>query len=69
MWQRLRYQLPVRITSLPASKLMALFVVLVVPGGLMLPLCYAAYAAVVHTASRKPPARDVGITAGRLHDK
>jgi len=48
---------------------MALFVVLVVPGGLMLPLCYAAYAAVVHTASRKPPARDVGITAGRLHDK
>jgi hypothetical protein len=45
MWQRLRQQLPTRITGGTSGKVMAALVILVVPGGLMLPLCYAAYAA------------------------
>jgi hypothetical protein len=32
---------------------MTALVILVVPGGLMLPLCYAAYAAVANSAARK----------------
>ena len=69
MWQRLRYQLPVRFTTSPASKLVALFVVLVVPGGLMIPLCYAAYAAVVHTTSGRLPARDDAGLASQAREK
>jgi hypothetical protein len=66
MWRHLRHPLPVRITNSPASKLMALVVVLIVPGGLMLPLCYAAYAAVVHSATRRALGRSDGGQPGQL---
>ena len=34
------------ITSVPPSKLIAIFLVVVVPGGFLVPVCYAAYAAI-----------------------
>lgn len=45
MWQRLRQQLPARMARGTSGKLMTALVILIVPGGLVLPLCYAAYAA------------------------
>ena len=53
MWQRLRHQFPARIAGVDSGKLAAALVILIVPGGLMLPLCYAAYAAVANSAARK----------------
>jgi hypothetical protein len=55
-WQRLRNRYSASISSTTAGKLVAAFVILVVPGGLMLPLCYAAYAALTQSAARKPDA-------------
>jgi hypothetical protein len=58
VWQRLRQQFPARIPEMTSGKLMAALVILVVPGGLMLPLCYAAYAAVAaNVAARKAGGR------------
>jgi hypothetical protein len=34
------------ITSVPPSKLIAIFLAIVVPGGFLVPVCYAAYAAI-----------------------
>ncbi len=53
MWQRLRHHLPTRIARVTSGKLMTALVIIIVPGGLMLPLCYAAYAAVTSSAGRK----------------
>jgi hypothetical protein len=53
IWQRVRHQFPARIAGVESGKLAAALVVLIVPGGLMLPLCYAAYAAVANSAARK----------------
>jgi hypothetical protein len=53
VWRHLRQQLPVRIPGGTSGKLVTALVVLVVPGGLMLPLCYAAYAAVANVAARR----------------
>ena len=53
IWQRVRHQFPARIAGVDSGKLAAALVVLIVPGGLMLPLCYAAYAAVANSAARK----------------
>ncbi|MGZ8155200.1 MAG: hypothetical protein ACXWUH_07250 [Burkholderiales bacterium] len=52
MWRHLRKQLT-PLAGLPPARLVTLFVVLLVPGGLMLPLCYVARAAFLHAASRK----------------
>jgi hypothetical protein len=57
MWQRLRQQFPAWLPGRSSGKLVTALVILVVPGGLMLPLCYAAYAAITHSAARKPDAR------------
>jgi hypothetical protein len=53
VWRRLRQQLPVSLEGGTSGKLVAALVVLIVPGGLMLPLCYAAYAAVANAAARR----------------
>ena len=53
VWQHLRHQFPARIAGVDSAKLAAALVILIVPGGLMLPLCYAAYAAVANSAARK----------------
>jgi hypothetical protein len=54
MWRRLWQQLPARMTGATSGKLVTALVILIVPGGLMLPLCYAAYAVVANSAARKP---------------
>jgi hypothetical protein len=53
IWQRLRQRFPARIGGVDSGKLAAALVILIVPGGLVLPLCYAAYAAVATSAARK----------------
>jgi hypothetical protein len=58
VWRRVRQQFPARIPQMTSGKLMAALVILVVPGGLMLPLCYAAYAAVAaNVAARRAGGR------------
>jgi len=42
-----------KLSSLPPSRLMALLFVIVVPGGLVLPICYALYAAAVRQLPRR----------------
>jgi hypothetical protein len=56
MWRRLRRQFPGAIAAATPGKLVTALIILIVPGGLMLPLCYAAYAAVANSASRKSAA-------------
>jgi hypothetical protein len=53
IWQRLRHRFPTRIAGVDSGKLAAALIILIVPGGLVLPLCYAAYAAVANAAARK----------------
>lgn len=53
LWHRLRQQFAAAIPTSASTTLVTLIVVLVIPGGLMLPLCYAARAALLHAASRK----------------
>ncbi|HEV7391006.1 MAG TPA: hypothetical protein VGO08_05140 [Burkholderiales bacterium] len=40
------------LASMPRSKLIGLLLVLVMPGGLAVPLCYAAYVAVRNSLTR-----------------
>ena len=56
MWQRMRQQFPAWLSGRSSAKLVTAMVILVVPGGLMLPLCYAAYAAFSHSTRRRPHA-------------
>jgi hypothetical protein len=50
--QALRHASWNTITSLPRSKLIGLLVVLAMPGGLAVPLCYAVYVAVRRSLTR-----------------
>ena len=63
-WQRLRNQFSASISSTTPGKLVTALVILVVPGGLMLPLCYAAYAALTHSLARKTDAQFDASTEG-----
>ncbi len=40
------------IASLPRAKALALVLVLIVPGGLVVPACYAVYHAIRHTLTK-----------------
>jgi hypothetical protein len=62
-WRRLRQRFPARIAGVDSGKLAAALVVLIVPGGLVLPLCYAAYAAVVNSAARRSAATRAALSA------
>jgi hypothetical protein len=44
-----------KLTSLPPGRLMAILFVLVVPGGLLLPICYALVATIRSSAQEVPP--------------
>jgi hypothetical protein len=42
---------------LPAARVIALILIIVVPGGLVLPICYGLYGAIRHSLSTKVPNR------------
>ncbi len=56
------FVLPTRNTlaTIRTSKAIALLLVIIIPGGLMLPICYGLYGAIRHTLSNKASPRTAG---------
>ena len=57
----LQYRSWDKLTNLPPSRLMAIVLVLVVPGGLLLPICYAVLAT-IRSSPHELPARETDLT-------
>jgi hypothetical protein len=57
MWRRLRQQFPGRMAGATSGKLVTALIILIMPGGLMLPLCYAAYCSCTYLARLRRSSR------------